>query len=65
MIHLKRGIKLDIVIFGIGKYYQERKEELASYIDIHPIAAIDNNPYIQGTFVDGFPLYAVEQLELI
>lgn len=52
---------MKVVIFGIGKFYQRRKGELLSDTEIELIAIVDNNVEIQGTYIDGIPVFAVEQ----
>ncbi|MCI9141200.1 MAG: glycosyltransferase [Lachnospiraceae bacterium] len=54
-----------IVVFGAGKFYQKRKEELLSDIDVELVAIIDNNQYIQGTYMDHVPILGIEQLEAL
>lgn len=54
---------MKIVIFGIGRFYQEHKEEIISSHDIERVAFIDNNPRLHGTFADGLPVFAVERVE--
>lgn len=50
------------IIFGAGKFYEKRKEKLFSYSDVERTAVIDNNPDIQGTYIDGVPVMAVSQV---
>lgn len=56
---------MKIVVFGAGEFYQKRKERLLGYSDIEQVAIIDNNKSIQGTFLNGLPILAVEQIEKI
>lgn len=54
---------MKIIIFGTGRFYQERKEQISKDIEI--IAFLDNNPRLQGTCMDGHPViapYAAGQL---
>lgn len=53
---------MKIVIFGTGKYFCERKTELLSYTDAVKVAFIDNNQQKQGTYIDGIPVLAVEDI---
>lgn len=52
-----------IVIFGVGKFYQEKKEELLSYTGDVIVALIDNNRQLQGNYIDGILVYAVEKIK--
>lgn len=51
-----------VVIFGTGKFYQKRKEELLSDREIERVAMIDNDASMHGTYVDGVPVLAVDQI---
>lgn len=45
---------MKILIFGTGKYYQNRKQYITSRADI--IAFIDNNHNLHSRYIDGFPI---------
>lgn len=42
---------MKIVIFGVGKYYQRRKQHIPSNMQI--MAFLDNNPQLRGKIIDG------------
>lgn len=41
------------IVFGVGNYYQEQKENIRSFNDIEIIAFSDNNPILWNQEVDG------------
>ncbi|MCI8597607.1 MAG: glycosyltransferase family 4 protein [Lachnospiraceae bacterium] len=45
---------MKIVIFGVGKFYQERKEKIPSEIEI--VAFLDNNKKLQGSSMADRPI---------
>lgn len=47
---------MKILIFGTGKFYQERKRQIPPNVEV--VAFLDNNPAIQGKFIDGRPVIA-------
>lgn len=47
---------MKIVIFGVGKYYQRRKKDISSDIEI--VAFLDNNPQLHGKIIDGVQVFA-------
>lgn len=51
-----------IVIFGIGGFYREKREELLSYTNTVRVAYIDNNQQLQGTDIDGISILPVERI---
>lgn len=53
---------MKVVVFGVGRFYQERKEELLSYRDIKQVAFIDNNKSLHGTYLNNIPVLPVEQI---
>lgn len=53
---------MKIVIFGVGGFYCEKKEQLLSYTNVERIACIDNNRQLHGTYIDGTPILAVKQI---
>lgn len=53
---------MKIVVFGAGKYYENRKKLLEA---LNIIAFIDNNEYIQGTHIDGIRVYSPNELDKI
>lgn len=61
----EKGNRLKVVVFGTGRFYQNRKEELLSYADVEIVAAIDNNKAIQNTCIDGVAVFCVEQVGTI
>lgn len=56
---------MKVVIFGAGKFYQEKKEEFLSYKDIEQIAFIDNNKELYGTYINDIPIFPVEQIDFL
>lgn len=56
---------MKIVVFGAGRFYQRRKEELLADTDVCLVAIIDNNREIQGTELDGIPVFAVERIGML
>lgn len=53
---------MKIVVFGAGRRYQRRKEEFLFSTDDELVAIIDNNQEIQGKYMDGVPVLAVENI---
>lgn len=54
---------MKIVIFGVGQYYQKRKDKISSDIEI--VAFLDNNFKIFGKIIDGiqvFPPHKIQQI---
>ncbi len=51
---------MKIVIFGVGRFYQERKNQFPAETEI--IAFLDNNPSLQGQSMDGCPVVAPENV---
>lgn len=45
---------MKILVFGVGKFYQERKHDIPADVDI--VAFLDNNPTLQGKCIDGKPV---------
>lgn len=45
---------MKIVIFGTGRFYQNRKEEIPSNVEI--VAFLDNNQTLYGQYLDGCPI---------
>lgn len=45
---------MKIVIFGTGRFYQNRKEEIPSDTEI--VAFLDNNEALHGQYMDGCPI---------
>lgn len=45
---------MKIVIFGVGKYYQNRKKKIPSNTEI--LAFLDNDPVLQGKYMDGIKI---------
>lgn len=43
-------ISMKILIFGTGKFYQERKEKIPQNVEI--VAFLDNNTELQGDYID-------------
>jgi hypothetical protein len=49
-----------IVIFGVGRCYQERKHKIPADYEI--VAFLDNNPALQGQNMDGRPIIEPEKI---
>ena len=47
---------MKIVIFGVGRFYQERKHRIPARFEI--VAFLDNNQELQGQDMDGAPIFA-------
>ena len=47
---------MKIVIFGVGRFYQEKKQMIPLETEI--VAFLDNNAALQGRFMDGCPIAA-------
>ncbi len=45
---------MKILIFGAGKFYQNKKKEIPSDVDV--VAFLDNDPALQGKCIDGRPV---------
>ncbi len=43
-----------IIVFGAGRFYQCRKKEI--YPNVQIVAFADNNPALQGEYIDGIPV---------
>ena len=52
---------MKFLVFGTGKYYQNRKKRMASCVDI--IAFIDNNPLLQGTYIENVPVISPNDIK--
>lgn len=55
-----RGDSMRIAIFGVGRFYQEKKNEIPSRVEI--VVFIDNNPKLQGKIMDGHPIVAPSEV---
>ena len=53
---------MKIVIFGVGGFYCEKKDELLSYTNVVRTAYIDNNRQLHGTYIDGILILAVKHI---
>lgn len=51
---------MKIVIFGVGRLYRDRKQEITSEYEI--VAFLDNNPKLQGQSIDGASVFAPEKI---
>ncbi|GFI07890.1 putative glycosyltransferase EpsD [Lachnospiraceae bacterium] len=51
---------MKIVIFGAGKFYHENKGKIPSEIEI--AAILDNNPKLQGRYIDSHPIVSVDKV---
>ncbi|MCI8597094.1 MAG: glycosyltransferase [Lachnospiraceae bacterium] len=51
---------MKIVIFGVGRCYQERKHKIPADYEI--VAFLDNNPALQGQNMDGRPIIEPEKI---
>ncbi|MDE6567745.1 MAG: glycosyltransferase family 4 protein [Lachnospiraceae bacterium] len=51
------------VIFGMGKFYKNRKEQLMSYSGIEIVAYTDNNKSLWGKSVDGIQIVAPQNIK--
>ena len=58
----EKGVRVKVIVFGAGRFYEKRKEKLLSDPDVERVAFIDNNRDIQGTYIDGIPVMAVHQI---
>lgn len=56
------GEDVKTIIFGVGNYYQKRKNELARYEQIEIVAFSDNNNTLWGEFIDGFQVISPESI---
>lgn len=55
---------MDIVIFGIGETYKNRKKFFQDNSDrINIVAFLDNNPKVQGKKLDGAAIYAPREIK--
>lgn len=52
-----------IVVFGVGKFYKNRKQKLLDNAEI--VAFIDNNCSLWGTIIDGVKVYSPEEVNSI
>lgn len=57
------GVLLKIIVFGVGKFYRNRKEQLASYRNIEIVAYADNKESLWGTSLDGCPVVVPQNIE--
>ena len=57
------GRLLRIIIFGVGKFYHNRKTQLASYRSIEIVAYADNNASLWGTLLDGCMVISPQDIE--
>lgn len=46
-------VKVKVIIFGLGNYYQIQKPKLQSFPDVEIVAFADNNTALWGNFFDG------------
>lgn len=51
---------MKIIIFGVGRFYQEKKYRISSEIEI--VAFLDNNVKLQGQKMDGHPIVAPNEV---
>lgn len=54
---------MKVIIFGVGKYYQNRKYKLLDNVEI--VAFIDNNSSLWGTIIDGVKVISPEKTKSI
>lgn len=59
------GVLLKIIVFGVGKFYRNRKEQLASYRYVEIVAYADNKESLWGTMLDGCPVVAPHAIEIM
>lgn len=55
--------EMKIVIFGIGLYYQNRKETICSNSDAEIIAYIDNNAMLWGQVIDSICVFSPKEVK--
>ena len=53
---------MNIVIFGLGLYYQENKQKFDELVDHNVIALADNNQKLWNTKIDGIPVYNPQEI---
>lgn len=59
------GVLLKIIVFGVGKFYNNRKAQLASYRNIEIVAFADNKESLWGSSLDGCVVVAPQDIEKI
>lgn len=57
------GELLKIIVFGVGRFYRNRRAQLASYRNIEIVAYADNNESLWGTTLDGCVVVAPQNIE--
>ncbi len=54
---------MKIIVFGVGEFYRNRKEQLASYQNIEIVAYADNKESLWETWIDGRPVVEPKNIE--
>lgn len=54
---------MKVVIFGTGNYYEKYKDEIRSHADV--VALLDNDPHLQGQYLDGVKIYKPKEVQSI
>ncbi len=50
-----------VIVFGLGKFYENRKEQFWSYPDVDLVAYTDNNMCLWGKMLDGIEVVSPEE----
>lgn len=59
---MRRRNTLKIIVFGLGKFYKNRKEQLRSYSEVELVAYTDNNIFLWGELIDGTAVVPPEKI---
>ena len=51
---------MNIIVFGVGDYFNSRKQTLENRVNI--VGYIDNNPNVYGKHIAGIPIVKPEEI---